>query len=255
MFGPGSSNVVPVGTWLKLPSPEVPEIMAYAGFDFVIVDLEHSPVTGESAYQLINSSAALGMTPLVRVPDARPSTIQKTLDMGAHGILVPHVESLEDAENIAQSFRFPPRGRRGAGGTSRAGRWGLLPTPDYLDYGNNHAAFVPQLESENAVSAAADILALPDVDAIFVGAADLALSLGVAPTHPDVEKLVQHALDESIKAGKRCGLAFGALPGKGADAVRRGCGFVALANDLTLLATASRDLVGSYRNAFADVAE
>lgn len=239
--GPGG---VPLGTWLKLPAVESAEIIAHAGFDFVVVDLEHAPLNLETAYRLVGVSAALGVTPLVRVPDHTPSTIQKILDAGAHGVLVPHVDTPEQARRVARAARFPPRGDRGAGGTSRAGRWGTLNAADYLERGNRTLC-IPQLESEEAVRNAEAILAFEDVDAIFVGTADLAQSKGMTPTDPAVASLVSHALDSAGAAGKPCGLAFGVVPDRAAEAVAAGCGFVLLSNDTSMLATAAITLVRS----------
>jgi 2-dehydro-3-deoxyglucarate aldolase/4-hydroxy-2-oxoheptanedioate aldolase len=245
--GRAASDDAPLGTWLKIPAVEPVEIMAFAGFDFVIVDLEHAPLTLETAYRLINLAALSGMSPLVRVPDHGPSTIQRVLDAGAHGVLVPHVDSVDEARVVARAVRFPPHGDRGAGGTSRAGQWGLRPTPDYLAFGNERALCVPQLESAPAVEAAADIVALDGIDAIFVGAADLALSMGAGPGDPRVPDLIAHAIECATAAGKPCGLAFGGDPAAGANAAAKGAGFVVLSNDTTLLATAARGLVRGYR--------
>jgi len=243
MFTRGTT---PVGTWLKIASAEPVEIMAYAGFDFVVVDLEHAPLDLRTAYRLVNSAAALGMTPLVRVPDRNPSTIQKILDAGAMGILVPHVDTVEQARAVGQACRFPPRGTRGAGGTSRAGAWGLRPNGDYLATGDD-VLCIPQLESVEAIKAAPEILALDTVDAVFVGAADLSLSMGTTPASPEVAELITSAIDAAHAAGKRCGLAFGGAPGRAARAVRDGCDFVLLSNDTTMLAEAARALVTAFR--------
>lgn len=239
-----AGETTPVGTWLKIASGEPVEIMAYAGFDFVVIDLEHAPLDLQTAYRLINSAAALGMTPLVRVPDKTPSTIQKILDAGAMGILVPHVDTVEQALAVGQACRFPPHGTRGAGGTSRAGAWGLRPNKEYLATGND-VLCVPQLESVEAIKAAPEILALDTVDAVFVGAADLSLSMG----SPDVTDLIASAIDAAHAVGKRCGLAFGGMPERAARAVRDGCDFVLLSNDTTMLAEAARGLVTAFRKA------
>jgi 2-keto-3-deoxy-L-rhamnonate aldolase RhmA len=235
----------PVGTWLKIASGEPVEIMAYAGFDFVVVDLEHAPLDPQTAYRLINSAAALGMTPLVRVPDKTPSMIQKILDAGAMGVLVPHVDTVEQAAAVGEACRFPPHGVRGAGGTSRAGAWGLRPNAEYLATGNDDVLCIPQLESVEAIKAAPEILALDTVDAVFVGAADLSLSMG----SPDVTDLIASAIDAAHAAGKRCGLAFGGMPERAAQAVRDGCDFVLLSNDTSMLAEAARGLVTAFREA------
>ncbi|WP_328453794.1 HpcH/HpaI aldolase family protein [Amycolatopsis sp. NBC_00438] len=239
----------PVGTWLKIASGEPVEIMAYAGFDFVVIDLEHAPLDLQTAYRLINSAAALGVTPIVRVPDTTASTIQKILDAGAMGILVPHVDTVEQAAAVGRACRFPPHGVRGAGGTSRAGAWGLRPNAEYLATGNDEVLCIPQLESVEAIKAAPEILALDSVDAVFVGAADLSMSMGSAPSSPDVLDLIASAIEAAHAAGKRCGLAFGGVPERAAQAVRDGCDFVLLSNDTTMLADAARTLVKAFREA------
>lgn len=243
-----TGDTTPVGTWLKIASGEPVEIMAYAGFDFVVVDLEHAPLDLQTAYRLINSATALGMTPLVRVPDRTPSTIQKILDAGAIGILVPHVDTVEQASAVGQACRFPPHGTRGAGGTSRAGAWGLRPNKEYRATGQD-VLCIPQLESVEAIKAAPEMLALDTVDAVFVGAADLSMSMGTTPTAPEVLELIASAIEAAHAAGKRCGLAFGGAPDKAAQAVRDGCDFVLLSNDTSMLAEAARGLVTAFREA------
>lgn len=238
---------VPLGTWLKIAAAEPVEIMAFAGFDFVVVDMEHAPLDLQTAYRLINSATALGMVPIVRVPDKTPSTIQKILDAGAQGILVPHVDTLEQAASVGRACRFPPYGTRGAGGTSRAGLWGLRPTPEYLACGNDHVLCILQLESVEAIRAAPDMLALDTIDAVFVGAADLSLSMGSTPTSPDVLELIASAVDAAHAVNKKCGLAFGGVPERAVQAVREGCDFVVLHNDCSLLAEAAQALVASFR--------
>ena len=244
-------ETTPLGTWLKIASGEPAEIMAFAGFDFVVVDLEHAPLDLQTAYRLINTAAALGMTPLVRVPDKTPSTIQKILDAGALGILVPHVDTVEEAAAVGRACRFPPDGVRGAGGTSRAGAWGLRPNAEYLAAGNDDVLCIPQLESVEAIKAAPEMLALDTVDAVFVGAADLSMSMGSTPTSPEVLDLIASAIAAAHDAGKRCGLAFGGVPDRAARAVRDGCDFVLLSNDTTMLAEAARGLVRAFRDATA----
>lgn len=250
LFAPGRETT-PIGTWLKITAAEPVEIMAYAGFDFVVIDLEHAPLDLQTAYRLINSAAALGMTPLVRVPDKNPSTFQKILDAGARGILVPHVDTVEQAAAVGAACRFPPHGIRGAGGTSRAGAWGLLPNADYLATGNNEVLCIPQLESVEAIEAAPEMLALDTVDAVFVGAADLSMSMGSTPSAPEVQKLIAAVIEAAHAAGKRCGLAFGSVPERAAQAVRDGCDFALLSNDTSMLAEAARGLVTEFRAAEA----
>lgn len=246
LFGPDRDST-PLGTWLKITAGEPVEIMAYAGFDFVVIDLEHAPLDLQTAYRLVNSAAALGMVPLVRVPDKTVSTIQKVLDAGAMGVLVPHVDTVEQAAEVGRACRFPPHGIRGAGGTSRAGAWGLRPNGDYLATGNDDVLCIPQLESVEAITAAPQMLALDSIDAVFVGAADLSMSMGSTPAAPEALELIGSAIDDAHAAGKYAGLAFGGVPERAAQAARDGCDFVVLSNDTSMLAEAASSLVTRFR--------
>ncbi|GIH22533.1 2,4-dihydroxyhept-2-ene-1,7-dioic acid aldolase [Acrocarpospora phusangensis] len=235
-----------VGTWIKLATVESVEIMAYAGFDFVVIDLEHSPLDLGLTAQMIAMAAASGVDPLVRVPDHQPSTIQRVLDAGAKGILAPHVDSAEEARRVVSAVRFPPFGSRGAGSTSRAGRWGLTPRAEYLRTGNEDAICVLQLESPAAVAAADEILAVPGVDAVFLGAGDLSVALGVETNDPDLLALLGRARAAAARAGKPCGAACVDGP-SAARAVALGHQFVIMGNDATMLARTARTMVYAFR--------
>ena len=236
-----------LGTWIKMPTPEPTEIAAHAGFDFVVVDLEHAPLSTETAYRLINLAAANGVVPFVRVPDKEVSTIQKILDAGAHGVFVPHVDTIVEAEAIARAFSFPPDGIRGAGSTSKAGLWGLRSNPEYLEFGRTQAMLVLQLESEESITHAAAMAALPAVAALFVGAADLSMSMGSTPTSPDTLAHIETARAAAHDAGKLFGLAYGGSADAVRDAFDRDTDFVLASNDAGLLAAAAAALVTDIR--------
>src|SRR6187399_3216569 len=121
-----------LGTWLKIPSFETVELLAHAGFDFVVIDMEHAPVALDRAYELIFAVQRMGMAALVRLPDQLGTPIQPLLDAGADGLLVPRVTSTDVAAQISARMVFAPAGERGLGFTSRAGRWSLMALPDYL---------------------------------------------------------------------------------------------------------------------------
>ncbi|WP_399142037.1 HpcH/HpaI aldolase/citrate lyase family protein [Streptomyces sp. NBUA17] len=243
---------VPVGTWIKLPAAESVEAAATAGFDFVVVDLEHTLLSYETAAAHIRLASALGLLPFVRVPDHGPSLVQRLLDGGAAGILFPHVDDADTAARTASATRFPPYGTRGSGGTSRAGAYGALPRAEYLRRGNEDVLCLPQLESRRAMAAATDILAVDGVDGVFLGAADLALDLGLPGTDPHVTELVAGAAEAARAAGKPSGVAYGAAPSRLADAAADGHGFVVLGNDTSLLADAARKLCQDARRALAE---
>ncbi|TDD79791.1 2,4-dihydroxyhept-2-ene-1,7-dioic acid aldolase [Actinomadura darangshiensis] len=225
---------------------ESTEIAARAGFDFVVIDLEHSMLSMSDAYRHIVVASANGTAPLVRVPSHDHGIVQRVLDGGAAGILVPHVDTAEQAEAVVRMVRFPGAGTRGSGGTSRAGGWGLRSRADYLRLGNEKALCIPQLESEEALRNASAILAVEGVDAVLIGAADLALSMEVPPGDPRLTALVQSGLDAAKAAGRPCGTAVGSATAATA-AIEQGFGFVVAANDTTLLAKAATTLVGEVK--------
>ncbi|NBE92367.1 2,4-dihydroxyhept-2-ene-1,7-dioic acid aldolase [Nonomuraea sp. KC401] len=240
-----------LGTWIKLSSPESVEIMAHAGFDFVVIDLEHTTLDLGTASTHIAMARALGVDPLVRVPDHGLSVIQRVLDAGAAGVVVPHVDTVEQARSVVRATRFPPRGDRGSGGTSRAGRWGLLPRADYLAYGNEQALCVIQLESEVAIRNTREILALDGIGAAFVGTADLAMSMGVTAGSDEVDRLATSALEAAAAAGVPIGTAS-ATSDQARAALARGYDYVVVSNDTSILAGGSRAIVNALR---APVAE
>ncbi|MEO3892347.1 aldolase/citrate lyase family protein [Nonomuraea sp. B5E05] len=240
-----------LGTWIKLSSNESVEIMAHAGFDFVVIDLEHTTLDLGAASTHIAMARALGVDPLVRVPDHGLSVIQRVLDAGAAGVVVPHVDTVEQARSVVRATRFPPRGDRGSGGTSRAGRWGLLPRADYLAYGNEQALCVVQLESEAAMRNAREILALDGIGAALVGTADLSMSMGVAAGSDEVDRLVTSALEGAAAAGVPIGTAS-ATSDQARAALARGYAYVVVSNDTSILAGGGRAIVNALK---APVAE
>lgn len=235
-----------VGTWVKLPTIESVQILAYTGWDFVVIDQEHAPIDDRTMYQLVSVAVAEGLTAFVRVDQLRGPTIQRVLDAGADGILVPHVDSAEDAEAAVRAARFPPRGTRGAGGTSRAGRWGMRAAADYLRSGNSEVRVIPQLESRLALDNASAIAAMDGVDAVFIGVADLALDMGLSTTDPAVIDRYLDALEHVHVHGKLCGFAAGTGEGA-AEALARGFDFVMASSDTALLATSAADAVARAR--------
>jgi 2-keto-3-deoxy-L-rhamnonate aldolase RhmA len=240
-----------LGTWIKLSSPESVEIMAHAGFDFVVIDLEHTTLDLGAASTHIAMARALGVDPLVRVPDHGLSVIQRVLDAGAAGVVVPHVDTVQQARAVVRATCFPPRGDRGSGGTSRAGRWGLLPRADYLEYGNEQALCVVQLESEVAIRSTREILALDGIDAAFVGTADLSMSMGVAAGSDEVDRLATSALAAAAAAGVPIGTAS-ATSDQARAALARGYDYVVVSNDTSILASGGRAIVNALK---APVAE
>ncbi|UOT08502.1 aldolase/citrate lyase family protein (plasmid) [Rhodococcus opacus] len=235
-----------LGTWIKLPTIESVELMALAGFDFVVIDLEHSPISLETAATQIAVARGRGICPLVRVPDHAPSWIQRCLDAGAAGILAPHVDTVEQARNIGRAARFEPRGTRGVGPTSRAGDWGLTPMDAYLD-GADQVSVIAQIESSTGADAAPEILDAGTVDALFVGPVDLSVSVGMTADDPAVTTLIDHVLHSCRSAGVPCGTAIGADADRAAALAKDGFSFVMVSNDATILGAGAAGLVDAFR--------
>lgn len=240
-----------VGMWVCSGSPLVAEICAGSGVDWLLVDMEHSPNGLESVLAQLQAVAAYPVTPVVRVPIGDAVTIKQVLDVGAQNLLVPMVSSADDARAVVEAVRYPPGGRRGVGGSlARSTRWNRV--DGYLADAGRHVSLVVQVETAEAVAAADEIAAVDGVDAVFVGPADLAASLGNLgrQDHPDVVAAVHRTFAAVRGAGKPVGVnAFDPdLARAYADA---GADFVAVGADVSLLARGSEALAAR----FAEIAD
>ncbi len=234
------------GMWVCTGSPLVAEIAAGSGLDWLLIDMEHAPNGLESVLAQLQAAAAYPITPLVRVPSNDAVIIKQVLDLGAQNILVPMVNSAADAEAAVQAVRYPPRGRRGVGSAlGRSARWNRV--DGYLADGDDHVALFVQVETADAVTAAAEIAAVDGVDGVFVGPSDLAASMGLlgAQTHPDVVAAVRSAFEAVRAAGKPVGV--NAFDPAAADAyIEAGVSFILVGADVALLARGSEALAARF---------
>jgi 2-dehydro-3-deoxyglucarate aldolase/4-hydroxy-2-oxoheptanedioate aldolase len=228
------------GTWVKLPSLETLEMLASAGFEFVVIDMEHSPLTLDFAYGATVVAQGLGMAVLVRVPDRTGSHIQRLLDMGVDGILVPQVSSADEARRVVGQLVFAPAGQRGSGSTSRAGRWGLASTADYLGRGNDVVRGI-QLEDRDALAEMDAILETPGLSAVFLGTGDLSLSSGLPASAPELQDLTDKLLAATRERDLPCGSA-GGDPAAALAAAARGFSFVMVSNDASIFGRAAAQI-------------
>lgn len=231
-----------LGTWVKLQTLETLEMLAHAGFDFVVVDMEHAPHSLESMYRLVFAAQTLGMSALVRLPDHGGEDIQRILDAGADGILVPRMTDPVEAAHLASKMVFSPKGLRGLGTTSRAGRWGQVPMQEYVRRGNEGCLRMLQLEDWQVLESAADYARLEHVNGLFVGLGDLYLSSGRPSHDPAVQALVERVLAVAKAEGVHAGIAA-----SGAEEGRRyldlGYSLVMVSNDASLFGRAAEGLV------------
>lgn len=236
-----------LGTWVKLPAVEVVELMALAGLDFVVIDMEHAPMSLETAATLMTIASARGLRPLVRVADRSPAHLARVLDVGAGGLLIPHVDSASEAEAVVDAMRFPPRGHRGSGRMSRAGGWGATSRDAYMAQGDA-VWCIPQIESRDAAAEIAAILSVDGVDGVFLGAGDLSQSMGLTPSAPEVVAVLDEVRSACRAADTPWGEASrdGAAAGRSIDA---GASFVTLSNDTSVLLTTMAGMVADATGA------
>jgi 2-keto-3-deoxy-L-rhamnonate aldolase RhmA len=232
-----------LGTFvLESPVPSTLATMALAGFDFVVIDMEHSTVDFSRLEALIGAGQAAGLATLVRPWGEDTGVIGKVLDIGANGIMASHVESPARARAIVDEARFPPRGQRG-----------FSPLTKYDSMGEplralDDATFVvAQIEGREALESFAEIASVPGIDAVFVGPYDLALSLGVAPGSPRVFAAAGK-LAKAVPKGVALGIYIDD-PAKCGDWAKRGFALQCVSFDGRMLATAARSVVAQARKA------
>ncbi len=237
---------VPVGTWVMSASPIVAEAIGLAGFDWAVVDMEHSPLDLSTVVQLLQAVAGTPMLPVLRVPWNDTVTIKRVLDAGATTLLVPFVQNADEAHRAVAATRYPPQGIRGMAGMSRGSRFGT--TPNYLTTANAGMCVILQLETPQAVDALEAIASVEGVDAIFLGPADLSAAMGHVGqlTHPAVMAVLADAIQRCHALGKPVGIVGGT-----ADVVAAyramGFDFLAIASDLRLLMGAAKAASAALR--------
>jgi len=180
------SKQTTIGSWITIGSPVVAEIMARSGFDWLVVDMEHSAITLDIAQNLIRVIDLCGVPPLVRVGHNQPNLIKRVMDAGAHGVIVPMVNNREQAEQAVCSVKYPPMGFRGVG-LARAQKYGR-DFEGYRSWNQDHSVVIVQVEHIQAVRNLEEILSVPGVDGFIVGPYDLSGSLGIPGQfdHPDM---------------------------------------------------------------------
>ncbi|MFV0309275.1 MAG: HpcH/HpaI aldolase family protein [Desertimonas sp.] len=193
-----------LGAWLSIPSVLAAETTARTGFDYVCADLQHGALDYADAVGLFQAIAVAGGTPVVRVPWNEPGVVGKVLDAGAQGVIAPMVNSAAEAEALVQASRYPPHGARSFGPILAAMR-----ADRYAATANDTIAVVPMIETAEAVGNLDDILSVPGVDAVYVGPADLSLSLGLPPGNNDDVPAFTEALQTIVAACARHGVVPG----------------------------------------------
>jgi 4-hydroxy-2-oxoheptanedioate aldolase len=195
-----------LGLWCSIPDSGVAEMLAGCGYDWILVDTEHSPMDPVTILPLLQAMAPYPVHTIVRPTSLNAAEIKKVLDVGAQTILVPYVQSADEARLAAAAVDYPPGGIRGVAGITRASRYGTV--RDYHRNARDGICLLLQVETAQALDALEDIAAVPGVDGIFIGPADIGASLGYPgePGHPEVKARVLDGIRRIRAAGKPAGV-------------------------------------------------
>jgi 4-hydroxy-2-oxoheptanedioate aldolase len=234
------------GIWVASASAYCAEICAGSGLDWLLIDGEHTPNDVPSILAQLQAVSGYPICPLVRPPVGDPVLLKQYLDIGATNLLVPMVESRKQAEMLARAVRYPPTGTRGVASTfSRAAQWGRR--ADYFERIDAEVTLVVQIETVAALARLEEIATVEGVDALFVGPADLAASMGHLgqQSHPEVVAAVEHAIARAVGAGVPIGVnAF--APSMARRYVEAGCRFVGVGADITMIVEGGANLAATY---------
>lgn len=246
-----------VGTWLSLASITASRFLARAGFAWLTVDIEHSLVDWETATHMFAAIADAGCTALARVPCNRHDHIKRVLDNGAHGIIVPMVNSRQEALDAVAAAKYPPLGTRSVGGNAHALNFDATPN-DYYAHADDEILVVLQCEHIQAVEDADRIFSVPGIDAIFVGPNDLAASMrgpdGKPPSAEATASAMKHILDtcrkHKVAPGLHCGSADEALL-----RIDEGWQFLAVASELRMMMDSAQAIIKKLGGTHQEIAK
>lgn len=236
-----------IGLWNTIPGPVVIEALANCGFDWVVIDTEHAVTDIPDTLAMMQALAAYPVSAVVRPAVNDPVLIKRLLDLGAQTLLIPYVQTADQARAAVAAMRYPPRGIRGVAGMVRASRFGTV--KDYAERAEDELCLIVQVETAEALAHIEDIAAVEGVHGLFIGPADLAASMGHPGNsgHPEVVAAIEDAIRRIVAAGKPAGIlstdmAFARRCMDG------GTRFTAVGIDLSLLMAGARALAAAARS-------
>ena len=235
------------GCWVSLASHASAEICAGAGFDWILIDMEHAPNELPMVHHQLHAAAAYPVSVVVRAPWNDTVLIKRLLDVGVQTLLLPYVQNEAEARRAVAAVRYPPRGVRGVSTNSRANRFGRV--TDYFKRAEDEICLILQMESRSALAQVEQIAAIDGVDGLFIGPQDLAADLGhlANPAHPEVQAVIADAIPRMKKTGKAAGILAFVEP----DArkwIEHGARFVAVTSDQYLLARETAAVAARYKS-------
>jgi 4-hydroxy-2-oxoheptanedioate aldolase len=223
-----------IGLWCSIPSSALVEALANCGFDWMLIDMEHTVIDHQTVLASLQAAAPYPTHPIVRAKWNDVTEIKKLMDMGAQTILVPYVQTVAEAKAAAAAMRYAPAGMRGVAGTTRASRYGAI--PDYTARANDEVCCLVQVETVAALAQIEAIAAVDGIDGLFIGPADLAASMGLPGQlgHPDVKAAILDGVRRITAAGKPAGVLTNDDAFLG-DLIEAGTKFTAVDIDFALL--------------------
>jgi 2-keto-3-deoxy-L-rhamnonate aldolase RhmA len=238
---------VVIGATVTAASPDVAASLAGAGFDFLWIEMEHSPLTLETARSMILATRGLKAMPFTRVPVNEPWLAKRVLDIGSLGVIFPFTSTRELAEQAVKACKYPPLGIRGAGPALASSRWGMSGA-DYVKFANDNVMVIVIIEQKLAVDNIEEIASVPGIDVLFIGANDLSYSLGKGGQTTD--PVVEEAVSKVLAAGKKHNIPVGYPTGNPAEINKRiaqGFRFFQASSDLGLMTAGARDVLSKVQ--------
>jgi 4-hydroxy-2-oxoheptanedioate aldolase len=235
-----------IGFWLSMADAYLAEVSATAGFEWLLIDAEHAPNDVRSILAQLQAVAPYRAEAVVRPVNGDPALLKRLLDIGARNLLIPMIDTADQARASVAAVRYPPHGIRGVGSAvGRASRWSLR--ADYLDIAETEICLLVQAETVTALENLAEICAVDGIDGVFIGPADLAASMGHRgkPGHPEVQNAIEAAMRTIIASGKAAG-TLTSDPALARRYLELGCTFVATGVDILMFANAARKLAREF---------
>lgn len=237
-----------VGPFMKVSDSALVEVAAFAGFDFVIIDLEHGPNTIETVQGHVRAAQAKGITPVIRVPEINENMISKALDIGADYVQVPQIETAADAQRVVKAAKFFPEGARGVCRYVRAADYASMPKENYFGNANKSTGTIIHIEGNIAFENIDEILAVDGIDVIFIGPYDMSQSCGVPGevNHPKVILQMTEIVEKASALGKVVG-TFVESPESAKQWIDLGVKYISYAVDVGIYFDACKSIVQSVK--------
>lgn len=236
----------PLGTWLMAAAPATAEALGHAGFDFLVVDMEHVTIEFSDLAHILRAIGCTPAAPVVRLAWNDQVMVKRAMDAGAETLMLPFIQNADEARAAVSYMRYPPHGVRGVAAVHRGSRFGTL--PGYLAHAHERAFSILQLETPEAIANLDAIAAVDGVDAVFVGPGDLSAAMGHIGNiaHPEVQALIAHAAKAAGRAGKPIGIV-GPNPAMVGQFIDYGYSFAAVASDLGMMTGRAAEWLAELR--------